>query len=274
MKFGMRPIALIAALAGGCAFNIDGLPITAPGGEDQGMPDLAVGGADLASSDLAANGDLAGPNDLSMADLTAPPGSDLSGAPDLLLPGQLTGTLTIQAAGDINLTVEGTADWSHWGLAMATDWDRKLTGASQISNVGNIAGGAITQKGGYPVSASWNDGTPTMSATASGTGIYIFGVGQGFRITAPAGPTVRTLRIYCGGQQATAKVLAHLSDGSAADYTATTTYNTALGDSSTMQQFNRVITLVYNSSLQGQTLTVDWTVQTGSYVHFMSATLQ
>src|SRR5690242_5822993 len=112
----MRSLALIAALAGGCAFNVDGLPITSPGGDDQGMPDLAVGG-DLASGDLASSGDLAAPLDFSMADLTTPPGSDLAGNPDLLLPGQLTGTLVFQAASDINLTTEGTADWSHWGLA-------------------------------------------------------------------------------------------------------------------------------------------------------------
>jgi hypothetical protein len=270
----MRPIALIAALAGGCAFNIDGLPITPPAGEDQGMPDLAVGGADLASSDLASSGDLAGPVDLSMADLTAPPGSDLAGGLDLLQPGQLTGTLAFQAAADINLSTEGSADWSHWGLAAAGDWDHKITGANQISNVGNIAGGAISQKGGYGVSASWNDGTPTMTATATSTGVYIFGVGQGFRITAPAGPTTHTLRIYCGGQMSTAKVLAHLSDGSAPDFTATTTYSTPMGDNDNMQQFQRIVTLVYRSSLVAQTLTVDWTVQTGSYVHIMSATLQ
>src|SRR5581483_616957 len=274
MKSRMQTLAAIAALLAGCAFNVDGLPITAPGGDDGAAADLAVPATvDLASTDLA-SADLAGQPDLAMADLTTPP-PDFAAGLDLLVPGQLTGTVTFQAAGDINLTTEGTTDWSHWGPTAAGDWDHKATGGSQISNVGNIAGGTIAQKGGYPVTASWTDGTPTATPNPnpSPTGIYIFGAGQGFRITVPAGPTTHTLRIYCGGQMATAKVLAHLSDGSAPDYTATTTYSTGVGDHNSMQQFNRVVMLVYRSSLPGQTLTVDWTVQSGSYVHYLSATL-
>lgn len=126
------------------------------------------------------------------------------------------------------------------------------------------------------MSSNWTDGTPTAtpSQSPSPTGIYIFGAGQGFRITAPAGPTTRTLRIYCGGQMSTAALHAHLSDASAPDYNASTSYSMSLGDNDGMQQFQRVVTLVYRSSLQGQTLTVDWTVQSGSYVHILSATLQ
>ena len=72
--------------------------------------------------------------------------------------------------------------------------------------------------GGDPRSISWTDGTP--SATGSNwNGVYVAGVGNGFRTTAPAGTTARTLTVYVGGWNSTGHLMVTLSDGSAPAYT-------------------------------------------------------
>ena len=48
------------------------------------------------------------------------------------------------------------------------------------------------------------------------------GVGNGFTFTAPADATLRTLIVHVGGWHSGGTLIAHLSDGSAADYTDTT----------------------------------------------------
>jgi len=71
-------------------------------------------------------------------------------------------------------------------------------------------------------SVSWTDGTPTATSTNNANGVYIIGVGQGFSFTAPADLATRTLVVHVGGWNSGATLTAHLSDGSAADYTDTT----------------------------------------------------
>jgi hypothetical protein len=274
---------LALGLVGGCEFGVEGVPITSPG-SDGPMADLAVtmphdlsgnlpidfAGVDLTGVDLSAPPDLAVPPDLS-------PQLDLTGV-DLRVPGSLSVTVSTTPAGNLDLTSLGTSDWAHWGLTASTDFDHKLTGSTQISNFSSLKGGTtVTQLPGYPVTATWTDGTPhgTNGANPTNTGVYVNGNGTGFRITAPAGTSTRTLTVYCGGQMATAALKVSLSDGSAPDYNTTTTFSMAAGDNGGMQQFQRTITIVYNSSQVGSTVTVDWSVQSAmGYVHLMSATLQ
>ena len=49
-------------------------------------------------------------------------------------------------------------------------------------------------------------------------GIYILGVGNGFKITAPADTTQRTLTVYVSAYNARGQMVAHLSDASSPDY--------------------------------------------------------
>jgi hypothetical protein len=147
------------------------------------------------------------------------------------------------------------------------DFDHKLTGNGAISNITNIKGSNLSQLGNYPVGFTWVDGTPTTSATNSTTGVYLHGGGEGFRITAPADPTTRTLKLYGGGQQATVKIVAHLSDGSAPDY------SDSAADAA--NNFSRIVTLTYHAATAGQTLTVEWTVGSANgFVHVQSVSLQ
>lgn len=259
--------AVMALTLTGCSFVVNGVQSDASSGDNI---DLSMDAPDLAMSsgsgdDLAMAGDMAQP----------PPPPDMAVPPDMAQPpptGSLVGSIAITSGSPINLTTEGTADWAHWGAANKNSFDHKSIPTPLISDfTPTVNNETITQLGSYALGFSWSDGTPTPSATNSTTGIYVNGQNSGFRISVPADTTTRTLRFYAGGQMSTATVLAHLSDGSAADYTTTAT--TTAGD--TGMQFERVVTLVYRAAAAGQTLTVSWTVSSATgYVHLHSATLQ
>jgi hypothetical protein len=255
---------LLSLVLAGCHFGVDGV-------------DASVDPGDLAAPDLQSPDD--GPPDLTAEDLAT---DDGGGTPvdglvpnDLTFPadgsgGVLSGSIVASPATLVDLTVAGLGDWAHWGMVNATSFDHKLTGGSQISNFTNLLGGPVTQHGGYPIPFTWSDGTPDTTAMPAGgttTGVYLYGTGQGFRITAPADTTDRTLTLYVGGQQSTCTVTAHLSDGSAADYVASAKDQGKL--------FTVTITLAYRAASAGQTLTVDWAVTSNTgFAHVQSATLQ
>jgi len=224
---------------------------------DGAMPDLSVD--DGLAVDLG--------DDLLGADLTPPPADlafgDASG-------GVLNGSVVQSPGTTINLTLEGITDWAHWGLNNPGSFDHKLTGGSAISNFANIMGGGLTQFSSYPVMFTWTDGTPdttAMPATGTSTGVYLYGTGQGFRITVPAGPVNRTLKLYVGGQQSTCTVTAHLSDGSAPDFIASVSDKNKL--------FAATVTIAYRGVQAGEDLVVDWVVTSSSgFAHIQSASLQ
>jgi hypothetical protein len=97
----------------------------------------------------------------------------------------------------VDLTQIGTKDWRHWGLQSATDINRKITGGGLITAtvIGTSAPILYTND---PTTYSWSDGEPTRTVTQTPTGIYVAGVGHGFKITVPAQTTKQTLRIYLG----------------------------------------------------------------------------
>jgi hypothetical protein len=147
---------------------------------------------------------------------------------------------TAASAGGIDLTAVGSLDWAHWGRgAVLGAFDHKASGGGRISAFATVGGGSAYGGWRDPGRAtSWSDGAPTM-ADANDTG-YAWAngaLGTGFAFTAPADATSRTLTVFFGASNATATVTAHLSDGSAADWstartgpgawTATLTYRAA-----------------------------------------------
>ena len=156
------------------------------------------------------------------------------------------------AGGPVPLTTQGTLDWAHWGLTTTNSFDHKANVAQQISNFTIVGAGASHRYGNNSVGFTWTDGTPNTSITNSTTGVYSLGQGIGFSITAPADTTLRTLKVYVGAYRAQGRMVAQLSDGSAADYVDTSVTNTAgvttLG----------VYTFMYNAASSGQTLTVTY----------------
>ena len=58
---------------------------------------------------------------------------------------------------------------------------------------------------------TWTDGTPTVSATGSKTGVFIIGVTNGFALSLPADTTPRTVKVYVGLHGAKENFQAYLS---------------------------------------------------------------
>jgi len=117
-----------------------------------------------------------------------------------------------------NLTSTGTSDWAYWD-----GWGtfvHKSSGGGQLSNAALVGSGG--NYGGWSDasrSVTWSDGTPIVSGTSSS---YIWSngaLGTGFQVTAPADAATRSVTVYFGASTATCTLSAHLSDGSAADYT-------------------------------------------------------
>jgi len=153
----------------------------------------------------------------------------------------------------VNLTTEGSVDWVHWGDASLT---RKAGVTAQLSSYTVVGSGNGSTYGDDPRFMSWTDGTPTASSTNNRNGVYINVIEQWFSFTAPADTTVRTLVAHLGGWSSGGTFTAHLSDGSAVDFTDT--------PSMVPGQYDRNYTLTYKANSAGQTLTLTWKMITGN----------
>jgi PKD repeat protein len=162
--------------------------------------------------------------------------------------GALTGNIVASTA-SANLTSTGTSDWARW-----PSYVHSASGGGQISNVAAVGGASIKSYSNDARSVSWSNGTPTASGTST-AGISSSGSGKGVQFTVPADTTSRTLTIYVGAQNATGTLTAHLSDGSAPDYTTTLSGSKSRKDG--------VVTLNYQAAAAGQTLTVTWNQTSG-----------
>jgi hypothetical protein len=183
--------------------------------------------------------------------------------------GALTGSMA-PPAGTIPLTTEGSRDWAHWGLNATADFDHKAGVTQQISNYTLIGTASPSRYANNSIGFTWTDGQPTSAATNSTTGIFVSGQNNGFRIMLPADTTLRTLKVYVGAWRAQGRLVAHLSDGSAADYVDISLNNnagvTTLG----------VYTLTYKAASAGQILTLTYVQNTAASgnVTLQAATLQ
>jgi hypothetical protein len=165
--------------------------------------------------------------------------------------GSLTGAGT-SATTALNLTTEGTTDWEHFGDGSL---NRKANVTEQLTTYAVVGSGAVQTYNNDPRTVSWTDGTPTATSSNNRNGVYIDGIGQGFSVTAPADTTVRTLVVHVGGYNSGGMLTAHLSDGSAADFTDSPAY--AAG------QYDRNYTLTYQAASAGQSLNVTWKMASG-----------
>lgn len=183
--------------------------------------------------------------------------------------GSLTGSLTVppNLPTSVNLTAEGTADWTHWGLATNSLFNRKASVAAQISNFTKIGTNAVARYTDNYTGYSWSDGTPAASASSTTTGIFTSGATNGFELTAPADTTSRTLKVYVGLYGAQGDFQAWLSDFSTAAYTDITLSN-VFGSS------YAVYSLTYKAASAGQTLIVRYRAKAIFDSDFGNVTLQ
>ncbi len=171
--------------------------------------------------------------------------------------GSIAGAVTTSTAA-INLTTEGSADWVHWSVAGLT---RKAGVPAQLSSYTMVGTGPVLTYSDDLRLISWTGGTPTASGTNSKEGVYIRGIGNGFSFTAPADTTTRRLIVHVGGYLSGGRLTAHLSDGSAVDYS-----DTAATDTNVNDNYDRNYTLTYRAASAGQLLTVTWVMTSASGV--------
>jgi hypothetical protein len=167
--------------------------------------------------------------------------------------GSITATASNSSAA-VNLTAEGGADWIHWGDSTL---NRKAGVTAALTTYTVVGGGPVLTGNGDQRAISWSDGTPTASATANINGAFTYGaVGDGFSFTAPAGTSVQTLTVHVGGFGSSGILTAHLSDGSAPDYTNTTAFVSG--------QYDQNYTLSYKAGSAGQKLAITWVIASGT----------
>jgi hypothetical protein len=160
-----------------------------------------------------------------------------------------SGTSVTTAA---SLTTEGTTDWIHWG---ETPLNRKNVTA-QLTSYTAIGGGTVFSYNDDLRPLSWTDGSPTATSTNNKNGVYVDGTGNGFSFTAPADTSTRTLTVHVGGWRSGGTLLAHLSDGSAADFVDTAPAATG--------QYDRNYVISYKAASAAKTLTVSWIMNSGA----------
>jgi len=167
--------------------------------------------------------------------------------------GSLTGS-NAAAPATVDLTAEGTADWTHWGLVNSTSFDYKGAVPRQISNFTKLGTNSVKRYSDNYTAFAWSDGTPTTDSFGTTTGVYVNGLTNGFSLTAPADTNARTLRVYLGGYGSEVSFTSWLSDLSAAPYTDSSISNVYGSD-------YLVYTLNYAAASAGQTLEVVCRIQ-------------
>jgi hypothetical protein len=171
--------------------------------------------------------------------------------------GSLSGSGVAGGTSTIDLTAEGTDDWAHWGFGGGTAINHKSVSGSAVNHITETyVGGSPQQYANNANGYSWSDGTPTVNAVATTTGIYIMGSGNSFTITVPADTSTRTVKLYMGGWMSGGTLTAHLSDTSAVDYVNSSFSNLTVS-------YYAVYTITYKAASAGQTLAVKWQMTSG-----------
>ena len=152
----------------------------------------------------------------------------------------------------VDLTAEGTADWTHWGITSADSFDYKDSVPRQISNFTVLGTNAVQQYSGNYTTFSWSDGTPTPGTSGTATGVFIYGETNGFMLTAPADQHPRQLRVYVGGYGVQGEFQAWLSDFSAPPFVDTSSVSNVYGNSYVAYTIN------YAAATTNQQLIVVW----------------
>jgi hypothetical protein len=167
----------------------------------------------------------------------------------------------------VDLTTEGTADWTHWGNTNGPIFDYKALVPRKISDLSLIGTNPPQTYTDNYTTFSWSDGTVTGVMPGTSNGVYVAGMGNGFKVTAPADTSLRELRIYVGGYSFAGSFEAYLSDFSAppfVDFPAASVY----------QSGYTTYTIDYRAASAGQQLVVLYRAQSVSDPLYGNVTLQ
>lgn len=168
---------------------------------------------------------------------------------------------SVSAPADIvNLTVEGSSDWAHWGLSSSgavTGFDHKSGVTQQISNYSVFGRGVLRSYSDNPNGYTWSDGTPTSVANDTTTGSAISGLNAGFILTASASTTTHILKVYVGVDHTQGRFVASLSGKGGPVYVDSSLQNMS-------GTTNGVYTLIYQATAPDQHLTVMFSMMNGT----------
>jgi hypothetical protein len=209
----------------------------------------------VTAADAAVALDLGEPADASLvvdaaADLISAPAADGDGGG--LIAGQVSPTRPAQ----LDLTQEGTIDWSHWSPSV---FDHKRAAVSYISDCTPIGINSVYIHNDELTAFSWSDGTPNLNVSGTHFGIAISGPDNGCSFRIKAEPVEHVLRLYVGGSDATTRLTASLSDGSAAPYIDESLARSRVG-------FWGTYTIRYRSASPNAVLAVRWEMTSGAGV--------
>jgi hypothetical protein len=186
--------------------------------------------------------------------------------PSLSGTGSISGATSFPTATQ-DLTAVGSADWIQWGLGVPANINRKGGVTAQLSTFTPVGNATVTSYSNNPFGFYWSDGGTIPYMLKATSGVYVIGQGNGFTITAPADPGVRTLVIYIGVYKSQAKLTATLSDGSAPQYV-----DTSMLNMNGLQ--SGAYTLTYKAGSAGQKLSVTITQLSANTDAYSNVTLQ
>jgi hypothetical protein len=179
-----------------------------------------------------------------------PPSPSATAKPPPKTTPPFTGSIAIRQAGVapvVDLSAEGSRDWVHWGEESTFSLERDKDGNFAILE------GAPTaprfQHALSPQRFSWRRGSPVDRSDGTPTGIRTCGRGNGFTLSAPAGTSARTLRLYVGALAAKGRLDARLSTGGGTTSTRLEQRAPALA--------TRVFSIAYRAPRDG-TLKLNW----------------
>jgi hypothetical protein len=113
----------------------------------------------------------------------------------------------------VDLSAEGSRDWVHWGQESTFSLERDKDGNFAILEGSPTA--PRFQHALSPQRFSWRGGSPVDRSDGTPTGIRTCGKGNGFKISAPATTSTRTLRLYVGVLAGRGRLEANLTTGGA-----------------------------------------------------------
>ena len=167
------------------------------------------------------------------------------------------------------LTAEGVLDWVHWGRSSRSDVNRKASAAVRIGDYERLdpSGPRANRMNDGRTAYAWSDGTP--QGVDSGTTTGIFFTADGYRIRVPADTAERTVSVYLGGWNSSARFTATLSDGSAP----AVSFDASDGLSNA-SVYDKVVTLSYSAASASAELILEYELISGSNITLQAVTLR
>jgi len=118
--------------------------------------------------------------------------------------------------GNVNLSVEGSVGWAHYGLSSATSFNQK-EGSNRFTALEVTGPEGLRMLSDSQIVVSWNDGVPTKEASNITNASWLRGIGNSISFKAKiSGTEAQRLRVYTTTWKAKGKleVLSLNEDGS------------------------------------------------------------